>query len=468
MLLETIPSEWQIPSDKLPAETGTSVIDFTTTCGILSKDELSIIASDVADLLSATTTGKLTCLEVMTAFCKAAAVAHQLTNCLTEIFFTPALDRAKELDGTFAKTGKPTGALFGLPISLKDQFQIKGTECNVGIASWIGQISSENSVLVDILLDAGAVLHCRTNLPQGIMFAETDNYVYGPTTNPHKRTLTCGGSSGGEGALVAMRGTAIGVGTDLGGSIRIPSAYNGLYGLRPTIHRLPYRLARNTLLGMESISSSLGPMANSMSGIHAFTKAVVESEPWSLDPKTPEIAWRPDMVDLKHLMSRDGRPRKPVFGVMRWDGYVKPWPPIRRAIDIAVSALRDAGYEIIEFDCPFDSKKSESIIGRIYSSDGGEELKRTFAVSGEPRHPLMLMPEDAPHLSVYENWQLNLEKYEVQDAWLDAWNKTAERTSTGLPMDGVVLPAGANVAHKIGEWPMYAPFFRWCRTARSC
>lgn len=87
--------------------------------------------------------GKTSCLSVTIAFCKAAAIAHQLTNCLTEIFFLQAFERAKELDEIFAKTGKPTGPLFGMPISLKDQFQIKETECNMGIASWIGQISEE-------------------------------------------------------------------------------------------------------------------------------------------------------------------------------------------------------------------------------------------------------------------------------------------------------------------------------------
>jgi len=94
---------------------------------------------------------------------------------LTEIFFTQAIDRARELDEIYIKSGKPTRALFGMPISLKDQFEIKGTgnntyrisieqrftltaaECNMGIASWVGHISQENSVLVDILQDAGAM-----------------------------------------------------------------------------------------------------------------------------------------------------------------------------------------------------------------------------------------------------------------------------------------------------------------------
>lgn len=98
----------------------------------MSKD-----ASELLVLL-ATSYGKLFCLAITTTFCKAAAISQQFTNCLTEIFFTKALAKAEELDETYAKTGKPTGPLFGLPISLKDQFQIKLTECNMEITSWIG------------------------------------------------------------------------------------------------------------------------------------------------------------------------------------------------------------------------------------------------------------------------------------------------------------------------------------------
>lgn len=451
--LASIPAEWHILKDRLPPESQNKVIGFTAECGILDKTELDIITMDAGKLLSLTASGELTCLAVTTAYCKAAAIAHQLTNCLTEIFFTQALERAKELDAKFKETGKATGPLFGMPISLKDQFEIKGTECNMGIASWVGHISKQNSVLVDILLDAGAILHCRTNISQALMFGESDNYVYGKTSNPFNRTLTCGGSSGGEGALVGMHGSLVGVGTDLGGSVRIPAAYQGLYGLRPTLHRLPYAGARNTLLGLESIASALGPISHSVSGVSSFVKAVLDSKPWLLDPKTPEIPWRQEMADLAHLISADGSPRKPVFGVMRWDKWVMPWPPVRRAMDIAVTALKNAGYEIIDFEPPFESEKADDIVNRVYSSDGNEDLKRTFAVSGEPRHPMMVTKEDAPHLTVYESWQLNLEKYKVAEAWLKGWNATASKTSTGQPMDGLLLPPSPTPAHRHGEWP---------------
>lgn len=108
---------------------------------------------------------------------------------------------------------------------------------------------------------------------------------------------------------------------------------------------------------------------------------------------------------------------------------------------------------MVDFECPYDNQIAEDIVTRVYSSDGGEDLKRTFAPSGEPRHPMMVTPEDTPHLTVYESWQLNLEKNAVATAWLKAWNATASLTSTGQPIDGLILPPSTNVAHKHGEWP---------------
>jgi Asp-tRNA(Asn)/Glu-tRNA(Gln) amidotransferase A subunit family amidase len=121
--------------------------------------------------------------------------------------------------------------------------------------------------------------------------------------------------------------------------------YQGLYGLRPTLHRLPYAGARNTLLGLEAIASALGPISHSLSGVSAFVKAVLDAEPWLLDPKSPEIPWRQSMADLKHLKDANGAPRKPVFGVMRWNKDIMPWPPVRRALDMTVTAMEKAGYE---------------------------------------------------------------------------------------------------------------------------
>ena len=127
-----IPSEWRISADKLPSADTKDVLPYLASSGILTSSELSIVSLPVSTLLSSLRTGQLTALSVTEAYCKAAAVAHQLVNCCTEMMFDRALARAKELDKVFAETGKVVGALHGLPISLKDQFQIKGVECNMG------------------------------------------------------------------------------------------------------------------------------------------------------------------------------------------------------------------------------------------------------------------------------------------------------------------------------------------------
>lgn len=167
-------------------------------------------------------------------------------NCLTEIFVERALARAAKLDDALKKTGKVVGPLHGLPISLKDQICIKGLETTMGYVSWIGKYSEKNAILVDILEECGAVPFVRTNVPQTLMvrcnrlvfkttmvmlirmftpdqWPETFNNIFGRTTNPYNRSLTCGGSSGGEGALIAMRGSPIGVGSDIGGCVSCQS-----------------------------------------------------------------------------------------------------------------------------------------------------------------------------------------------------------------------------------------------------
>lgn len=86
----------------------------------------------------------------------------------------------------------------------------------MGYVSWIGKFETGNSTLVDLLLNAGAVLHVKTSVPQSLMFGETINNIIGRTVNPRNNNMSCGGSSGGEGALVSLRGSLIGVGTDIG------------------------------------------------------------------------------------------------------------------------------------------------------------------------------------------------------------------------------------------------------------
>ncbi|TQS33561.1 hypothetical protein Golomagni_06090, partial [Golovinomyces magnicellulatus] len=138
------------------------------------------------------------------------------TNCLSETCFDRAIATAKARDEHFAKTGKPIGPFHGLPISLKDNFKLKGLDATVGFASHVGDAAVDDSALAKLIEDAGAVFYVKTNVPTAMMIAETVNNVFGRTLNPNNRKMTSGGSSGGESALIAFKGSPLGVGSDIG------------------------------------------------------------------------------------------------------------------------------------------------------------------------------------------------------------------------------------------------------------
>lgn len=237
------------------------------------------------------------------------------------------------------KTGKLVGPLHGLPISLKDNFNIVGKDSTVGFASLVDQPAAYNSTLVELLEKLGAVRYCKTNVPTAMMIAESVNNVFGRTVNPLNRKLTSGGSSGGESALLAFGGSPLGVGTDIGGSLRIPAACTGIFTLRPSFGRFTTQRCRSGLAGQEAVMSVNGPMAKTLGDLSLFAKTVVDSEPWQQDPKVLPIPWRP--VSLKNKLK---------IAVLWNDSMVIPTPPVTRALNHTVQKLQEAGHEIVEWD----------------------------------------------------------------------------------------------------------------------
>lgn len=130
---------------------------------------------------------------------------------------------------------------------------MKGHSHNAAFVAWWDNIADDDSLILKYLWNAGCVFHARTTEPQLLMHLETSSNLFGTTTNPYNRSLTAGGSSGGESALLALRGSCLGIGTDIGGSIRCPAANCGVYGYKPSSYRLPLVGA---LAGMVSPSYS--------------------------------------------------------------------------------------------------------------------------------------------------------------------------------------------------------------------
>jgi amidase len=432
---DKIPPLWRIPSNLLPSESEQDVQNWPHTSGFFTPRELEITESTASNLVQKIAAGEWKALEVMEATCKRASVAQQLINCVTEIYFDEAIARAKELDAYFAKEEKPVGPLHGLPISFKDQFNIKGLDTSVGYVSWTNKPATEDSTLVTLLSAAGAIPYVKTNIPATLMMGESVNNVFGRTVNPRNRKLTTGGSSGGESALVSFRGSCMGVGTDIGGSIRHPCSFTGLNGLRPSHGRVSYQKVANTFLGQEAVRSCAGPMCRSPADIRLFMSGLAAQKPWLSDPQAVPIPWREEEEVL---------PKTLCFGFGMGDGRVTPTPPLRRAMETTKKALLAAGHEVIDF-IPTEHIEAADIISRMWEADGGEEFQRDTDASGEPLHPQLEAwlghSANVKPMTVFETWQNQQRRSTLATAWLDRWQQTKSQTGTGRPIDGLIMPS---------------------------
>ncbi|GJJ09663.1 hypothetical protein Clacol_003887 [Clathrus columnatus] len=448
-----IPEAWIIsppPSSRL------NVLELPEETGLLTPREVEITESHVEDLLPKLASGAWSAVDVTGAFSKRAIIAHQVVNCLTEIFIEQALQRAAVLDEYLSKTGKVVGPLHGLPISLKDQLAMKGFETVMGYVSWIGKYSEVDAALVEILVAQGAVPFVRTNVPQTLMWPETFNNVFGRTLNPHNRSLTPGGSSGGEGALIGMRGSALGVGSDIGGSIRIPSLFNGLYGLRPSYGRVPYRGAANSMEGQDSLPSVLGPLSTSLGGIKIFMKAVIDGKPWKKDPLAVNKPWDESSFALKE----HNNGHQLVFGIMWNDGNVVPHPPVLRALEITRNALIEAGHKVVDW-IPYKHKEIIINARAIWASGSQEDYVSITSLTGEPLIHTMSLEQDplappsfrltAAPKTAFQLWQLHKEKRNYRQEYLDHWEATVAQMGTGRCIDAIIAPGAPYAAPPHGK-----------------
>lgn len=408
-VLDAIPEQWRLTPDKLPPDSQLDVTGFPSQCGLLSGLELDITDSFAVDIVQKIASGEWKAEDVTRAFCKRAAIAHQLVNCLTVVFFDEAIEQAKALDEYYAKNGKVKGPLHGLPVSLKDNFSLKGKVSSVGFAAWATEPMGEESTIVGILRDLGAVQYVKTNVPTAMMIAETVNNVYGRTVNPQNRSMTSGGSSGGESALIAMRGSPLGIGTDIGGSLRIPAASTGIYTLKPSFGRFPHFDARSGMAGQEAVGAIHGPMARSLKDAKLWITSVVGASPWLKDPKCMPIPWRD--VALKSTLK---------LAVMWNDGLVMPTPPVRRALRSTVETLRSKGYEIVEWSNE-DHAELVDLLARFFTADGGKSIRKIVESADEPWRPEMKAYEEATELGVYDLWQLQKKRTTLAKRYLDRW-----------------------------------------------
>lgn len=235
-----------------------------------------VVQASAHSLLHMLRTGQLSSVYVTRCFIGRAMAAGAALNCNAEEIFSQALAEAAKCDAKLA-AGKLCGPLHGLPVSIKDQFDMAGYDSTLGMACRVGSPAHEDATLVKLLRQAGAIPFIRTAVPQLLMAPETFSF-WGVALNPWDKSRTPGGSSGGEAALIAAFGSPLGLGTDIGGSIRIPASYCGLCGFKPTSGRLSMtgvavaRKERGN--GQKEIRSSAGPMGRTVNDLELMMRVL--------------------------------------------------------------------------------------------------------------------------------------------------------------------------------------------------
>ena len=469
-----IPSEWQISPSRLPPPTAANVLSLPWTSGVLTAEEIHITEDyDARELLNTLKSRKFTAVEVTTAFCKVgyptstrcsltylpsqlqlpadrwdwqrASIAHRVTNCITEPLFQLALDRASFLDDHLARTGQPLGPLHGLPISVKDTFHVAGYDSSIGIASLCFSPAAANAPLVQFLLDAGAVIHCKTNVPQTLLALDSVNNIFGRTLNPaNRQQWTAGGSSGGEGVLVKMRGAVMGVGTDVGGSVRIPAMCNGIYGFKPSTGRVPIggqgsaQLEAAGKVGMEFV---VGPIARCLEDIGLFMRAVEWGKQWEKEASVIPGRWWSDCDGVE-------RPKgEIVIGIVWRDGVTEPLPPVRRVLEDTVGMLKANKIEVVDVDSN-RFKDCQGLANRFFNAEGGNHTFDILEKTGEPLIAWLAtrLKRKTP-ATVDRLRDLQAQKIRLQDEFLKIW-----KTADGRSIDAFICPVAPHPVPPIDQW----------------
>ncbi len=281
------------------------------------------------------------------------------------MFFGEAIEAAKALDKRRkAYPDEPLKPLHGLPISLKDSFNLAGKDSTIGLICYVNDPVTKSACLAELLQSLGAILYCKTNVPQTMMTADSDNNVFGRTLNPHNTALTAGGSTGGEGALIALRGSIAGIGTDIAGSIRIPSLCNGIYGFKPSSQIVPFSGQRSPAApGTPGFLPSAGPMATSIRACRFLLENIMRAEIWKQDASCMRITW--------NGLVRPAQAEQLRVGIVSDDGVFSVTPPMRRALDESVSKLKAAGVSVVPITLP---NVPEILDGcwKFFGLDGGQ------------------------------------------------------------------------------------------------
>jgi Asp-tRNA(Asn)/Glu-tRNA(Gln) amidotransferase A subunit family amidase len=277
---------------------------------------------------------------------------------------------------------KTLGPLHGVPLSLKSSLEVAGMRCEAGTRLRAGLVATQDAPLVARLKNAGAIVLGMTNTPELLMAWETDNLLYGRTNNPWDVERTPGGSSGGEAAAIAAGMSAVGVGSDGGGSIRVPAHFSGICGLKPTPGRIPATGHYPVSAGPFALIGVVGPMARTVADLKVLFE--VMQGPDIGDPCAAPVPVRwPGDDEVKKLEIKRLK-----IGYFEDDGRTPVTPETRAAVRTAVEGLRGAGFQVDPFQ-PEGLEEARQLWHKFFVVAGGMLLRPMFKDADADLSPIL-------------------------------------------------------------------------------
>jgi len=259
-------------------------------------------------------------------------------------------------------SGQKLGPLHGVPLSIKSSIEVAGLRCESGTKLRAGTIAAQDAPLVARLRRAGAIILGVTNTPELLMAWETDNLLYGRTNSPWDHSRTPGGSSGGEAAAIAGGMSAGGVGSDGGGSIRVPAHFSGICGLKPTPGRIPATGHFPAPAGPFALLGVVGPMARTVDDLKVLFE--VMQGPDDGDPSAAPVPL--------HWPGKGGLTRN-CIGYFEDDGRTPVTPETHAAVRTAAETLKLAGFQVEPFR-PQGLELARQLWWRLFGVAGGMVL----------------------------------------------------------------------------------------------
>ena len=274
-------------------------------------------------------------------------------------------------------SGGTLGPLHGVPISIKSSLEVARMRCESGTRLRAGFIATHDAPLVARLKNAGAIVLGVTNTPELLMAWETDNLLYGRTSNPWDLARTPGGSSGGEAAAIAAGMSAGGVGSDGGGSIRVPAHFSGICGLKPTPGRIPCTGHYPISGGPFALIGVVGPMARTVADLKLLFEVMQGPDDGDTCAAPVPLRWPSDEAA-----------RKLKVGYFEDDGRTPVTPETRAAVRAAAEALRRAGFQVEPFR-PAGLEEARELWRKFFVVSGGMLIRPMFRGREEDLSPIL-------------------------------------------------------------------------------